>query len=334
MGVTFFPPLPPVETDYDALHRWLLTENLQVSRLTAGTLAAGITVTGDLYSDNWDGDIPISLPDTGATAGFALDSSLGVGQFSGTLYASGFSTFGKRMELGGYGATPSVSGDVSTVGVYGGYVNADTSINIGLRWEVAQFTDPGTVISDWRLVPDFTGGFSSPGGITMKVDSTILMEWGGNDVYSHVDHHFEADAKGPSGGSIFNWSTWSPTYANLTVGNGTVVARYIRIGDTVHATYSLTFGTTTSITGTPTISMPVAATSSTPNDTIIGSANLREVGTALRLGAVYKASTTTFGVYAQTAGSTHVRLANLSSTVPFTWGDTDYIRFTATYEAA
>ena len=46
----------------------------------------------------------------------------------------------------------------------------------------------------------------------------------------------------PAGASDFQ--TWSPSYANLTVGNGTVVARYTIIGDLVVARWVFTLGST------------------------------------------------------------------------------------------
>src|SRR3990167_8343935 len=36
------------------------------------------------------------------------------------------------------------------------------------------------------------------------------------------------------------WTTWVPTYGGITLGGGTVVARYVQIGDKVTATYQLT----------------------------------------------------------------------------------------------
>lgn len=43
--------------------------------------------------------------------------------------------------------------------------------------------------------------------------------------------------------------TWTPTFTNLTIGNGTVSGSYVKIGRMVHVTCTLTFGTTTSISG-------------------------------------------------------------------------------------
>lgn len=46
---------------------------------------------GDLYSSNWDGTLPLDLSsvDTGATAGFALDSSAGTMQIMGDMFVGG-----------------------------------------------------------------------------------------------------------------------------------------------------------------------------------------------------------------------------------------------------
>lgn len=49
------------------------------------------------------------------------------------------------------------------------------------------------------------------------------------------------------------------TFDNLSVNNGTVTSRYARVGDMVHFYGSLTFGTTTSMTGTVAVALPVNA---------------------------------------------------------------------------
>jgi len=45
------------------------------------TLSGGSVEVGDIYSDNWDGTVPLSLRDTGASVGYALDASAGSAQF-------------------------------------------------------------------------------------------------------------------------------------------------------------------------------------------------------------------------------------------------------------
>jgi len=49
----------------------------------------GFTVSGDINSENWDGTTPLSLPDTGASLGYALDASSGRAQFEGNVYLGG-----------------------------------------------------------------------------------------------------------------------------------------------------------------------------------------------------------------------------------------------------
>lgn len=55
------------------------------------TIGANAVVLGDIYSSAWNGTIPANLasgPDTGATAGYYLDSSAGVAQFQELLVGS------------------------------------------------------------------------------------------------------------------------------------------------------------------------------------------------------------------------------------------------------
>lgn len=62
-------------------------------------------------------------------------------------------------------------------------------------------------------------------------------------------------------GSSWAWQSWAPTYNNISVGNGTVTAKYIQIGKTVHFRWTLECGTTTTIANGATITVPVTANS-------------------------------------------------------------------------
>ena len=84
----FFQPLPidnQSQFDYDKLLRWLGSQTIVAEKII-GTLVAVA-----LYSDNWDGDIPadLSSEDTGATAGYYLDSDEGAAQFMGNIFLNG-----------------------------------------------------------------------------------------------------------------------------------------------------------------------------------------------------------------------------------------------------
>lgn len=54
------------------------------------------------------------------------------------------------------------------------------------------------------------------------------------------------------------WTTWTPS-TNITVGNGTITARYQQIGKTVNFFWKLVAGSTTSLGGDPYFTLPIAA---------------------------------------------------------------------------
>jgi len=56
--------------------------------------------------------------------------------------------------------------------------------------------------------------------------------------------------------STWAWQSWAPNWTNFTVGNGTVVAKYIQIGKTVHFKIKVTLGSTSSVSGAITFSLP------------------------------------------------------------------------------
>lgn len=128
------------------------------------------------------------------------------------------------------------------------------------------------------------------------------------------------------------YTTWTPIYTNLTVGNGTVVARYNQIGQTVFAEYSLTFGSTTSIAGDVQISTPVTG-ASPGSELTVGVATLFDSGSTAHVGIVEMLGTT-FRPRATIVSGTSIVRTSLTSTVPMTWTTNDQLNFTAVYEAA
>jgi hypothetical protein len=133
--------------------------------------------------------------------------------------------------------------------------------------------------------------------------------------------------------AIGTWTTWTPTWSNLTVGNGTVVARYSQINKVIHMRANLVWGSTTSISGNVTFALPVTA-SSTVSTTGHGVAQFGDTSSAQFLGVVRLASTTTAQLVVPQTSGNYPNFVQLSSTVPFTWVNTDTIDITLTYEAA
>lgn len=137
------------------------------------------------------------------------------------------------------------------------------------------------------------------------------------------------------------YESWTPTRSNITLGNGTETARYIRIGDMVHVWYLLVFGSTTAITGSyPSISLPVNAHASlTGAGPAVGTAVARDDGSAtLYGGPLYietpGATTLAYPQFWNIAAGSYARVTAPNTTVPFTWAVGDYLAFDGRYEAA
>lgn len=125
------------------------------------------------------------------------------------------------------------------------------------------------------------------------------------------------------------WTSTTPTYANFSLGNGTVDAGYFRIGRTVIYRGAITMGSTSSVTGIVQVSLPVAAKSSTwQTGSVDGEDNsasfARTSGTAEINPAIWGT-----GVAFTSTGN-----AGWNATTPFTWATGDILRWTITYEAA
>ena len=123
------------------------------------------------------------------------------------------------------------------------------------------------------------------------------------------------------------WLSYTPTWTNLTVGNGTVVTKYVRVGSMVTYTGKITIGSTTSIAGFVSVALPVTAQDGFMN----GSARYNDDGTRAYVGAVNISSGGT------SIGFTHSESGGFgawNATNPFTIAAGDLITWNITYEAA
>ncbi len=132
------------------------------------------------------------------------------------------------------------------------------------------------------------------------------------------------------------WTGWSPSYSNLTIGDGTVVSRFMEAGNLIAARFQWTFGSTSSVDGAgSTISLPATVSSSGYDGaTVMGVATFRDAGTGTFTGTVEFQTTTTVEIRVGDVTASHTRLADISSTVPMTWTTGDILAFLVVYEAA
>jgi hypothetical protein len=173
------------------------------------------------------------------------------------------------------------------------------------------------------LIPD-QGGALHLGGDPAVVGANFRA----TNVWS-IDGNFSAGVT--ERGRAFRagaWTTFTPTFTNLTLGNGTATGRYTQVGQTTVLEVIVVFGTTTTITGAVTIgSLPT---------------NNNASATSLKLGDVTMFDSSSGFVYmgvALTAGATTANLfnnaipiANVTAAVPFAWATGDQLAINMVYE--
>jgi hypothetical protein len=126
------------------------------------------------------------------------------------------------------------------------------------------------------------------------------------------------------------WTTWTPTLGNITLGNGTVTARYQKIGKTVNFRFNITFGTTTAVTGGAHFFLPITPAYDTPCSIVV-----RDNGVAFYpLTGMVFVSGAYCDIVVGTASGTYVTQTSVNTTVPVVLGSTDNIYVSGTYEVA
>lgn len=129
----------------------------------------------------------------------------------------------------------------------------------------------------------------------------------------------------------------TPTFTNLTVGNGTVTGAYTRVNDLVYYYGQITFGSTTSITGAVVLTLPVNLHSS--QITAAGPLGLlycvdQSSGTWYPANVNANASATSVVASTWVVNATYATRGNLTAAIPFTWAVSDQIHWAITYRAA
>lgn len=133
-------------------------------------------------------------------------------------------------------------------------------------------------------------------------------------------------------GSTWAWQSWTPTWTNVTIGNATVVAKYVQTGKTVDFLLSVVWGSTTSASGQFTYSLPVTTSANYAIRHAIGLCLLFDTSAGLTNQSVTRWVGTTTGDIVYIAGT--LAQTNTSSTAPWTWATGDTIQISGTYEAA
>jgi len=133
------------------------------------------------------------------------------------------------------------------------------------------------------------------------------------------------------------WNAWTPTLTNLTQGTGaTLSAFYARIGKTIVAQVYVTMGTSPTVGGQFSISLPVDIANSNRSGSI-GTCLMRDAGGGVSyFGSVFATSSAPSVARMQTIGTAGATatLSSQTATNPFTWATTagSYFQFTIMYQ--
>ena len=128
------------------------------------------------------------------------------------------------------------------------------------------------------------------------------------------------------------YTAYTPTYTNVTIGNGTSAFSYMQFNKFVHVEGRFTLGTTSAITGLITMTLPVNA-SNTYNRTL-GTCSFTDAGIASYPAFPNLKDEDEVYLFAINSAGTYTVEAASSATVPFTWGNTDYFAVNLIYRAA
>ncbi len=126
------------------------------------------------------------------------------------------------------------------------------------------------------------------------------------------------------------WTSYSPTWGGITVGNGTNSSAYIAAGKLIIFRAALTLGTTSSVTGQISVTLPVTAFTAFPGSFF---GTFQDSGTGWSP-CVIQPSATAITLYAYNSASTYLQANITSSIVPHTWASTDVIYSAGIYQAA
>jgi hypothetical protein len=129
------------------------------------------------------------------------------------------------------------------------------------------------------------------------------------------------------------FDAFTPTLTNLTLGNGTATGYKKKVGRIVFFWVQITLGSTSSVTGGVRVDLPETANAAGAGgfdvsffDDSAGAATGYFTGGAIM-------ETTYVALRAVGTAATYGGLTGLSSTIPFTWATSDWIRVAGWYEA-
>lgn len=124
------------------------------------------------------------------------------------------------------------------------------------------------------------------------------------------------------------WTSFTPSWTNLTPGNGVVSATYSKFNKILFVRVKLIAGSTTTFgSGSPFVMTLPASLSQDTNQNFIGWAYFLDSGTAGYMGAVGVSDATSILCYVINASATYATATTVANTRPMTWAVNDQLIF-------
>lgn len=138
----------------------------------------------------------------------------------------------------------------------------------------------------------------------LQDEVTAIQTWARSSLFTAV-----------TSGALPDWQSYTPTWTNGSIGNGTLAGRYLDMGDIEYLAISVTAGSTTTFGagGNWTFSLPVGVTG-----TIAVLSAFYFDGSTPYTGSGYLASSTTVGLVAITPTTSGF----VTNAHPFAWANT------------
>jgi hypothetical protein len=157
--------------------------------------------------------------------------------------------------------------------------------------------------------------------------------------HSDINDAVEAlEAKVAVGNTVLGtYTSYTPSFVNVSIGNGTTLGAYCRVNNWVHYYGSFTLGSSSTVTGGITINLPINAnadmSSVGQNYGLVSFYDLS--ATTIFAGvARYTSSASTLTASVQNAAGAYLQNQNANGSVPMTWTTGDIINFNLYYRAA
>jgi len=130
------------------------------------------------------------------------------------------------------------------------------------------------------------------------------------------------------------WTSFTPSWSGLTVGNGTVSAAYSKFNKILFVRVYFDFGTTSSLTSNLAMTLPASLTQNTASQETIGQASISKVGVYPTPGSVSVASSTTVQIQTWLSSGTYPSGRNVEPGVPVVFASDTNVSFEFTTRLA